>query len=189
MKLVQLDVPPAMAAYALANGASRDSLKRWYCYEPVPPALENFVVQPVRQPEYEPSRFCPECGSSMVKRTNKTRGTQFWGCSNYPKCKGTIEIDHVISHAADMAVKGLDRSWNGAPDKKPESQNKTVRKPHPLNDYWVAITKLAAEKCGGEAQAQRWMKTPKLSLKQKRPIDLLGTEEGCAKVAAMLHDL
>lgn len=34
---------------------------------------------------------CPACGASMVKRTAK-RGTnaggQFWGCSNYPDCRG-----------------------------------------------------------------------------------------------------
>lgn len=180
MKLVQLDVPPAMAAYALANGASRDSLKRWYCYEPVPPALENFVVQPVRQPEYEPSRFCPECGSSMVKRTNKTRGTQFWGCSNYPKCKGTIEIDHVISHIADMAVK-LRKEFS-------DILNKVYRQPVLWSRTYFVAT------CGGAPleviqQYIQQQGNPDWSLKQKRPIDLLGTEEGCAKVAAMLHDL
>jgi len=33
---------------------------------------------------------CPECGAQMRKRTS-SRG-QFWGCSNYPQCKGTREI-------------------------------------------------------------------------------------------------
>ena len=35
-------------------------------------------------------RACPRCGSSMVVRTVKqgrNAGTQFWGCSSYPKCK------------------------------------------------------------------------------------------------------
>ncbi len=35
--------------------------------------------------------LCPTCGASMVKRTAKrgaNAGNTFWGCSNYPKCRG-----------------------------------------------------------------------------------------------------
>jgi len=34
---------------------------------------------------------CPKCGSSMILRTAKrgmNAGNQFWGCSQYPRCKG-----------------------------------------------------------------------------------------------------
>ena len=37
---------------------------------------------------------CPQCGKPMVLRTAKTgknAGQQFWGCSGYPQCKGTVE--------------------------------------------------------------------------------------------------
>lgn len=36
---------------------------------------------------------CPNCGSSMVKRTVKRGehiGRQFWGCSEFPKCRGVV---------------------------------------------------------------------------------------------------
>lgn len=36
--------------------------------------------------------LCPKCGASMVLRTAKKgnmAGSQFWGCSTYPKCRGT----------------------------------------------------------------------------------------------------
>jgi hypothetical protein len=33
---------------------------------------------------------CPKCGAPMVKRTGP-RG-EFWGCSTYPKCKGTRPV-------------------------------------------------------------------------------------------------
>ena len=36
---------------------------------------------------------CPRCGSSMVLRTAKRgahSGEQFWGCSTYPTCGGTL---------------------------------------------------------------------------------------------------
>lgn len=35
---------------------------------------------------------CPICGSLMLARTarkGKRRGSQFWGCSRYPACRGT----------------------------------------------------------------------------------------------------
>ncbi|WP_170456017.1 nuclease-related domain-containing protein [Ruegeria arenilitoris] len=35
---------------------------------------------------------CPKCGSAMAKRTNRKSSSEFLGCSNYPKCKGTRRI-------------------------------------------------------------------------------------------------
>jgi restriction system protein len=38
---------------------------------------------------------CPACGSAMVKREAKrgaNSGNAFWGCSTYPKCRGTTSI-------------------------------------------------------------------------------------------------
>jgi restriction system protein len=32
---------------------------------------------------------CPRCGSSMVLRTSRKDGSQFWGCPKYPACRGT----------------------------------------------------------------------------------------------------
>jgi restriction system protein len=39
---------------------------------------------------------CPACGNSMIMRTarrGKNIGMSFWGCTSYPKCKGTIDAD------------------------------------------------------------------------------------------------
>jgi restriction system protein len=38
---------------------------------------------------------CPACGKAMVLRTakaGKRAGSQFWGCSAYPDCKGAIDV-------------------------------------------------------------------------------------------------
>ncbi|ABC75888.1 nuclease-related domain-containing protein [Syntrophus aciditrophicus] len=38
---------------------------------------------------------CPKCGSPMVLREAKNgqnAGKQFWGCSNFPKCKGILNV-------------------------------------------------------------------------------------------------
>lgn len=35
-------------------------------------------------------RYCPRCGSELVLRTatkGENKGNQFWGCSNFPKCR------------------------------------------------------------------------------------------------------
>jgi restriction system protein len=47
----------------------------------------------VRAPTTEPS--CPKCGAAMVRRTARrgaNAGSDFWGCSTYPGCKGTRPI-------------------------------------------------------------------------------------------------
>lgn len=36
---------------------------------------------------------CPDCGKFLALRTNKKKGTQFYGCSNYPKCKYTRNVE------------------------------------------------------------------------------------------------
>lgn len=36
---------------------------------------------------------CPECDSAMVLRENRETGDQFWGCSQYPDCRGTRRLD------------------------------------------------------------------------------------------------
>ena len=39
---------------------------------------------------------CPDCGELMALRTarqGKNEGSQFWGCTAYPKCKGTAPLE------------------------------------------------------------------------------------------------
>ena len=40
---------------------------------------------------------CPRCSKAMVRRTARQgalAGRQFWGCCDYPGCRGTIAIEH-----------------------------------------------------------------------------------------------
>ncbi|RME47503.1 MAG: DUF2726 domain-containing protein [Caldilineae bacterium] len=44
---------------------------------------------------------CPKCGSPMVIRTVKKgqhQGKQFYGCSNFPKCRGVLPLPASSSH-------------------------------------------------------------------------------------------
>jgi four helix bundle suffix protein len=41
------------------------------------------------------SQSCPQCGGIMALRTakaGKSPGSQFWGCTSYPECKGTLPV-------------------------------------------------------------------------------------------------
>ena len=43
----------------------------------------------------DPLPKCPQCGALMALRTaksGKNAGSQFWGCTKYPDCKGTAPL-------------------------------------------------------------------------------------------------
>jgi hypothetical protein len=45
------------------------------------------------------SPCCPQCGSEMVLRTAKSgtnQGGQFWGCSNFPRCRGILKYSALL---------------------------------------------------------------------------------------------
>lgn len=55
---------------------------------------------------------CPQCGKPMALRTarkGQRAGSQFWGCSGYPECKGTRPLE--ASDGSDRS----DRSKRGKP--------------------------------------------------------------------------
>lgn len=57
--------------------------------------LPGFKDTPLPHKEASASPFCPKCNTPMVKRTAKqgaNAGKEFWGCSQYPKCKSVIAI-------------------------------------------------------------------------------------------------
>jgi restriction system protein len=37
-------------------------------------------------------KYCPKCEKEMVLRTARVKGNQFWGCSNYPRCKSILNV-------------------------------------------------------------------------------------------------
>ena len=51
-------------------------------------------------PSDEPAPNCPQCSSSMTRRQasrGRNAGGEFWGCSNYPTCKGIIPIGDDVN--------------------------------------------------------------------------------------------
>jgi hypothetical protein len=53
-------------------------------------APEEAVKEPAEQPR------CPQCNTPMVLRTasrGANQGGKFWGCPNYPRCRGVVKYD------------------------------------------------------------------------------------------------
>lgn len=51
--------------------------------------------EPDKEPKTETKILCPKCGSVMVLRTaskGANKGKQFYGCSNFPKCRAIINM-------------------------------------------------------------------------------------------------
>lgn len=49
------------------------------------------------------------CTGIMVRRKNKNTGEEFWGCSRYPHCQNTINIDRKETDGIEDAVDDLKR--------------------------------------------------------------------------------
>lgn len=52
--------------------------------------------KPLKPKSASSTPACPVCSSPMVMRSAKkgsNAGSAFWGCSNYPRCKGTRAVD------------------------------------------------------------------------------------------------
>jgi ssDNA-binding Zn-finger/Zn-ribbon topoisomerase 1 len=58
---------------------------------------DDGTLQGTNVPRSPSEVSCPQCGSAMVLRTAKTganAGSQFWGCSQFPECRGTRGTSH-----------------------------------------------------------------------------------------------
>ena len=59
---------------------------------PIVPVVTEANAQPATAGT-EP--LCPKCGAAMALRTSKSganAGGQFWGCTNYPRCRTTLPV-------------------------------------------------------------------------------------------------
>ena len=66
-----------------AHRALADCTMNQKCYEELGKMLEETR-------KVQPEVLCPKCGAEMVKRKGKYG--EFYGCSNYPTCRGTRKL-------------------------------------------------------------------------------------------------
>ena len=79
--------------------SSSQNISRTPITESVPqPISISLAPSPkIRKRNDKNNKSCPRCRSRMVLRTAKTgrnAGSQFFGCSRYPRCKGTRSIEN-----------------------------------------------------------------------------------------------
>ncbi|WP_038051233.1 nuclease-related domain-containing protein [Thioalkalivibrio sp. ALJ1] len=63
--------------------------------EPTRQTHRAHVQQLRERHEAPPGQACPKCGSAMVKRKARrgsNMGQEFWGCTQYPACRGTKAV-------------------------------------------------------------------------------------------------
>jgi len=64
--------------------------------------IEGASTEERTEPAEKPDVKCPECGADMVVR--RSRRGPFLGCSRYPKCRGTAQLDGAASEAPKRAA-------------------------------------------------------------------------------------
>lgn len=66
-------------------------------YRELAEAAANSEVVPQQQGAEDKAVLCSRCGAPMVLRTTRRgahAGEQFYGCSNYPKCRNTLSMEN-----------------------------------------------------------------------------------------------
>ncbi len=53
------------------------------------PQLKNFVELEFNKLKDNIQPICPQCTIPLLLKSNRSRTSFFWGCSNYPTCKCT----------------------------------------------------------------------------------------------------
>lgn len=80
----------------------RFSAKRSYSTEQIRTTIQSLIYG---ENENTPTSkgVCPNCGGELVLRTankGKHQGEQFWGCSNYPKCRTILPLEDQKSRGS-----------------------------------------------------------------------------------------
>lgn len=176
MKKIKLDITPAVVDYATKYGALYEKGIGWYCLEPVPIELEDFVESSFKfkKPYDEKYIKCLLCGGQMRIKTTH-RGSMFWGCMRYPKCKATRSVDETDGPQSIKVLKS-------SPSNKNNKENNKSHK-------YIALAKLGIKEFGHQKEFENWLTKPKIALGGKRPIEFINSKDGMNKVMSLLRKI
>lgn len=174
MKKIQLDITPAVAKYASKYGAIYEQSIGWYCHEPIPAELQEFVLALSRPNKSKGDKYiqCPKCGGQMKLQPTR-RGGVFWSCMLYPRCKGAFSVDE------EMLVQQVKK------DRSVESNSKD----NLILNHNPALYELGLAELGSLKSFENWLIKSKKALGGQKPIEIMSTEEGCRKVMGLLRAL
>lgn len=173
---VRLDITPAVADYATEHGARYDKVNGWYCFEPVPVELEEFVdkTEKIKKQYTEKHLQCPKCGGQMELKPTRD-GRVFWGCMSFPDCKGSLSVEKAES-----------TNFKKVLNVPQDDTNSLVNKTH-LNFKELAESGL--KELGSQKEFEVWLRKPKVALNGKRPIEVIGSDEGYNLVMDLLRKI
>jgi hypothetical protein len=188
-----LSVPPDATEHAKRFGAKFDpKATTWFVVGPIPGELLNYVPQPKNQRFQEVAPSCPVCGAPTRKRVNLS-GNPFWSCVSYFKtgCPGVVDYLDYLDNLEPLESVGkyLPRVVGSLFGPSESPHETTERTPHPLKSRWQEIIKEAAAVLGDDKQAVRWLSQPKVTFKNRTPVEMCSTEAGCDAVLELLRDV
>ena len=123
---------------SLAKVISQDTLQRVaekLALQHRPFAIDYRAMFVTGEKQAAETPACPVCGSSMLLREakkGKTEGKKFWGCPQFPKCRGVIELDEpVVPEVIKTEDEPLCPKCNGAMVKRVSKKGKNIG-----NEFW-----------------------------------------------------
>ena len=173
-----LNTNDGMDDYAARFGASLETdTGRWYVDGDVPGPLLGLI--PREQKTTEPV-ICPICSGPMVLRNGSGPGDPFYGCKEFPYCKGR----RAVSSDDDEALPTV---GHFLPPLLEEEQplsftNELSRLRH------LAVTGATAAFGSGKLSAD-WLTTPLAKLDGETPLKALGTLDGAHRVLALIESM
>lgn len=173
-----LVIPRAHRRYAEAHGAVYDPVEGvWYIEGEVPAELSDYVVNAPRSRDFtrEIVPSCPVCNSRMTLRAGKKTG-DFWGCTKFPRCKGTRSIDYD-----PVSPVWKDPAKTAIPKPQPALSDDVICQVGRVVDL--------LERCiPDRKRAEDWLKCKRVSFGNHTAIELMKTVRGCAQVEKLLRD-
>lgn len=183
-----LDTSDAMVAYAKKHGAKYDYTQRqWYVEGEVPHELLGLIPKKPNKSVHIVAPSCPLCGCHMVQRPRRSDGYHFWGCSQHPKCKGVVALeDHLVCVEPLGPKSAADFLKSSATGRSPLSKNVAAPALPPALQHAVERVIALAEKILGAKRVEKWLSSPKVTLKGRTPLELMTSAEGCYVVEKLL---
>ncbi|MEO9823203.1 MAG: thermonuclease family protein [Paracoccaceae bacterium] len=95
----QFETPDARKKLWLADARQKGRMYLWYRFDlekgrqTAPGGASQSEAKTEVLEQAAPECTCQICGAEMVRRTNRKTGATFWGCSKFPKCKGSRSAD------------------------------------------------------------------------------------------------
>ena len=185
-----LDTSDGMVAYARDRGAKFDkAVGLWFVEGEVPNDLIGLIPKKPNKTVHVVAPSCPACGSHMVERRRQSDGNLFWGCSQFPRCKGIVTFEDHLEYVEPWQSKSVVdflKTNDAFAKPSPSKDKKRSSMPPELQAEVERVVAFAAKVRGGSSRAEKWLSSPKVALKGKIPIHLMTSMDGCLLVEKLL---